>query len=106
HTFATFPRFAAVAARHLGDMLAATRRIAAAGNGQYIEQITDPGVAFAPELLGKDTAYDPNDFERDLAALAPILPGLVAQARAEYDAAEAKMRDTLHCESPERKPDC
>lgn len=95
HTFATFPRFGAVAAAHLGDMLATTRRIAAGDNVAYIEQITDPSAAFSPDVLG--FTGDPNDFNASYAAVAPKLPALVAAARAEYDAAEAKMRAQLHC---------
>ncbi|HEY4942231.1 MAG TPA: hypothetical protein VII56_12460 [Rhizomicrobium sp.] len=95
HTFATFSRFGAVGAAHLGDMLAVTRRIAAGDNVAYIEQITDPGAAFSPDVMG--FAGEPNDFEGSYAAIAPRLPALVAAARAEYDAAEAKMRAQLHC---------
>jgi adenosine deaminase len=95
HTFAAFPRFGAVAARHLGDMLAATRRIAARDHVQYIEQITDPGVAFSPELLG--TVRDAHDLQGSLALLAPKLPKLLAASRAEYTDAEAVLRDRMHC---------
>ncbi|HEY0300765.1 MAG TPA: hypothetical protein VGC36_05510 [Rhizomicrobium sp.] len=97
HTFATFARFIPVGARHLGGMLAATRRIAARDHVTYIEQMTDPAGAFSPALFGDDVAFDAGDFETSLRALAPKLPALVAAARAEYDAAEAAMREELHC---------
>ena len=93
HTFATFPRFGAVAAAHLGDMLAATRRIAAADHVQYIEQISDPSAAFSPPIM--TFAGNPDDFEKSSATLAPRLPELVAQARAQYDSAETAMRRAL-----------
>jgi adenosine deaminase len=48
-------------------------------------------------------AFKPDDFEADLAQVAPRLPALVAAARAEYDAAETKMRAELGCGGP--KPD-
>jgi adenosine deaminase len=97
HTFATFGRFIPIGSRHLGGMLAATRRIAAADHVTYIEQMTDPGVAFAPELLGDSVAFDADDFDKSYAAVVPKLPALVAAARAEYDAAESAMRAELHC---------
>jgi adenosine deaminase len=104
HTFATFPRFGAVAAAHLDDMLAVTRAQAAADHVEYIEQITDPGVAFSPDVLG--FAGDPQDFTASAAAIGPKLPALVAAARAEYDAAEARMRTQLGCATPVAKAAC
>ena len=100
HTFATFGRFGAVAAAHLGDMLAATRRIAARDNVQYIEQIADPSAAFDPALFPVSVGTDRPSFERDLAALSPRLPGKVAAARAQFDAAEARMHALLRCDDP------
>ncbi|HEY0107231.1 MAG TPA: hypothetical protein VGB91_14210, partial [Rhizomicrobium sp.] len=104
HTFAAFPRFGAVAAAHLGDMLAATRRIAAGDHVGYIEQISDPAAAFSPDVL--DFAGDPDDFEASYAAIAPKLPALVAAARAQYDAAEARMRAALACGTPQAEAGC
>lgn len=106
HTFATFPRFGAVAAAHLGDMLIATRRIAARDNVQYIEQISNPAAAFAPELLNSVSGFEPSDFEKDLAAVAPKLPALIVAAHAEYDAAEAKMRGMLRCDTDRTESTC
>ena len=104
HTFATFPRFGAVGAAHLGDMLAVTRLIAADDHVQYIEQITNPGAAFSPEVMA--FAGDANDFDASYAAIAPKLPALVSMARAEYDAAEARMRAQLHCNAVSLPPAC
>lgn len=95
HAFATFPRFGIVASRHLGDMMAATRQLAAQDHVQYVEQITDPGVAFSPDLLG--TVKDANDFDASRKLLEPKLPALIAAARAEYDDAEKRMSAGLHC---------
>lgn len=104
HTFATFARFIPIGSRHLDRMLAATRLIAAADRVTYIEQMTDPGAAFAPELLG--AVSDTADFDASYAAVAPKLPALVAAARAEYDAAEAGMRERLHCGAVVLPPAC
>ncbi len=106
HTFATFSRFGAVFAAHLGDALAVTRRQADADNVSYIEQIADPHVAFSPELIGSDSHFNPNDFDADFAAIAPKLPSLVAAARAEFDAAELRMHEELHCGTPMAEPAC
>jgi adenosine deaminase len=89
HTFAVFPRFGAVGAGHLKDMMVATRAIAAHDHVLYIEQIADPSQAFAPTLLGADVPFDDKDFARDLDALAPVLTGLLPKAQAEFDAADA-----------------
>ena len=106
HTFVTFPRFGALVTPHLGDSLAVTRLQAAADHVQYMEQITDPAGAFSPELLGAVKTYSATDFEANLAQVAPLLPKLVAEARAEYDAAEAKMREQLGCGTAAAKPGC
>jgi adenosine deaminase len=94
HTFATFPRFGAVGAAHLKDMMAATRAIAARDDVLYIEQIADPSQAFAPALLAADAPFDANDFARDLDALAPVVNGLLPEAQAEFDAADAAAAST------------
>jgi adenosine deaminase len=106
HTFATFGRFIPIGSRHLGDMLAATRLIAAADHVNYIEQMTDPGVAFTPDLFADSIPFDANDFGKSYAAIAPRLPALVTAARAEYDAAETKMREQLHCNAFVLPPAC
>jgi adenosine deaminase len=106
HTFAAFPRFGAVVSPHLGDALAVTRAQAAADHVEYVEQITDPANAFSPALLGAVAPFKPDDFEADLAQVAPRLPALVAAARAEYDAAEAKMRADLGCGGAKPQAGC
>lgn len=106
HTFAAFPRFGPLMTPHLGEGLAVTRQQAAADHVQYVEQITDPGNAFAPALLGGIANFSATDFDADYAQVAPQLPALVAAARAEYDAAEARMRTELACGTPAAKPGC
>jgi adenosine deaminase len=88
HTFATFRRFAAVAQHSLGGMLAVTREQASSDNVAYMEQIADPGAAFAPQLLDQAYDFSFDDFEADYANVAPLLPALVTSARAEFDRAE------------------
>ena len=101
HAFATFRRFGRVAATHLGDMLMVTRQQAWRNNVAYIEQISDPQVAFAPELFAANASTDPATFQAQSDALAPLLPKLVANARAEYDAAENMMVTRLSCQLPD-----
>ncbi len=107
HTFATFARFGAVAATHLGDMMAVTRDTAAADHVSYVEQIADPAAAFSPALFD-GWAFEPSDLHADVEAIEPKLPALVAAARAQFDAAEARMRRERNCEAPEadRLPAC
>jgi adenosine deaminase len=106
HTFVTFPRFGALVTPHLGEALAVTRTQAASDHVQYMEQITDPAGAFSPALLGAVKDFSATDFEANLRQVTPLLPGLVAQARAEYDAAEARMRRELGCGTSSAKPGC
>jgi len=106
HTFAAFPRFGALMTPHLGEGLAVTRQQAAADHVQYIEQITDPAGAFAPALLNGIASFSATDLDADERQIAPQLPALVAAARAEYDAAEARMRAELACGTPPAKPGC
>ena len=106
HTFAAFPRFGSMMTPHLGEGLTVTRAQAAADHVQYVEQITDPGNAFAPALLGSIANVNATDFAADYAQVAPRLPALVAAARAEYDFAEAKMRAELSCGTAQAKPAC
>jgi adenosine deaminase len=90
HTFATFRRFGAVAAAHLSNMMRVTHDTAGRDNVNYVEQIADPPEAFAPALLGADPGFKSDDLDRDLKALASILPGLLAKARKDFDDAEAR----------------
>ena len=90
HAFATFRRFGAVAAAHLGDMMWATRYQAALDHVQYIEQIANPSQAFSPQLLDAASGFsdDEGKFGQYLDALSPVLGALLPQARAEFDAAD------------------
>ena len=106
HTFAVFPRFGSLMTPHLGEGLALTRAQAAADHVQYIEQITDPAGAFAPALLNGIANFSTTDFDANYRQIAPQLPALVAAARAEYDAAEAKTRSQLRCGTAQAKPGC
>jgi adenosine deaminase len=90
----------------LGEALAVTRSQAAADHVDYVEQITDPADAFSPTLLGAVAPFAPDDFDADLAKVAPRLPALVAAARAQYDAADARMRAELGCGGAAPKPGC
>jgi adenosine deaminase len=106
HAFAAFPRFGALIWPHLGDALAVTRTQAAADHVEYVEQIADPSGAFSPTLLGAVAAFKSDDFGADLAQVSPRLPALVAAARADYDAAETKMRADLGCGGAKPDPGC
>lgn len=106
HGFATFRRFGAVAARHLGDMLGVTRQQAARDHVSYIEQIADPSQAFTIASEALKRPLDPNDLASSLTILAPQLTGSVNAARAQFTQAEATMRRRLHCEAQGADPGC
>jgi adenosine deaminase len=106
HTFAAFPRFGAIMGGHLGDALAVTRAQAAGDHVQYVEQITDPGGAFAPALLGGIGQFDAKRFDADLKQVSAQLPALVRSARAEYDAAEHQRDILQHCAGGSPDPAC
>jgi len=106
HTFAAFPAMGGTVALHLGEALAASRTQAALDHVQYMEEMTDPAVAFAPGLLGSPPEFNPGDFAADQRALAPRLGALVGSARLQYDAAEARMRSELACGTAVAAPGC
>ena len=106
HTFATFGRFAAVGANHLDDMMIVTRRQAARDHVQYLEQIADPGVAFAPELLGGTWSFDPDDLEASLASLHPLVLKLQVDSLGEFDRAIDKLNGADSCSDPANQRLC
>jgi adenosine deaminase len=73
---------------------------------QYVEEMSNPAGAFAPALLGSVPEFSATDFAADQRAVAPHLAALVTAARAQYDAAEARMRIELACGTPAAKPGC
>ena len=86
--FATFGRFGAAGDGQLGAMLAAAREYAAGDTVSYVETSVNPTAMGDLAWSFKDTPWT-GDFAGALAAIKPKLPAMVAQARQEFDAAEA-----------------
>ncbi|MFS3135072.1 adenosine deaminase [Gluconacetobacter sacchari] len=105
HFFATFARFMPAQASHGGDMLAEAVTHAAGDHVLYLELMISPqlgpvaGLGVRHPLRGEAFA------EADR-ALAPDLPALVAAARRDVDAMEARMRAVLGCGTARAAPGC
>lgn len=86
--FATFGRFGAAGDGKLGAMLAVAREYAAGDTVDYVETSVNPTAMSDLAWSFKDAPWT-DDFAGALAAVKPKLPAMVAQARQEFDAAEA-----------------
>lgn len=106
--FATFGRFRA-AATSTGDLLAEVVDRAGRQGERHVELMVSFGTGPAA-AIGKAFAWTPQA-AADLAGtadrlIAAGLPALVAPARQEIDAAEARMRSVLGCGTPSARPGC
>jgi len=86
--FATFGRFGAAGDGKLGALLAVAREYAAGDTVGYVETSVNPTAMGELAWSFSDTPWT-DDFAGALAAIKPRLPAMVAQARQEFDAAEA-----------------
>ncbi|MET9804855.1 adenosine deaminase [Streptomyces sp. NPDC006368] len=106
HFFATFAKFGAVTWRHRGKQLADVANSAAAQNQSYLETMVTPASEGAKRLAA-EVGWDP-----DLARLHGELMAdgkldrVVAEARAEADAADAEFRAAARCGSARPAPGC
>jgi len=99
HFFATFSKFDQASDGHAGDMLA---EVAARATGQheyYVEPLVTPGFA-AVEALGRRVGYDA-DFAAMRARMTAdrAMDRIVADVGKDVDAAFARFRTVLHCNS-------
>lgn len=106
--FATFGRFRA-AASSTGDLLAEVVDRAGRQGERHIELMVSFGTGPAA-TIGKAFAWTPQA-AADLSGtadrlIAAGLPALVAPARQEIDATEARMRSVLGCGTPAARPGC
>ncbi|PZU10177.1 adenosine deaminase [Sphingomonas sp.] len=95
--FGSFGRFGDFSDVVSGESLVAVRRMAAADRVSYLELIFNPPSVdrFAGET--RDPAWRAEDMAAAHARMKPMLPALLAKARAEVDGAEADARAALHC---------
>jgi adenosine deaminase len=103
HFFATFGKFGGAAG--MGDMTADVVDRAGRQHMRYLElMVTFQGRAVT-EMAGKLTwTGDMADFHQRL--IAAGLPALVANARADLDAGEARMRALMHCGMKQAEAGC
>ncbi|NKF24231.1 adenosine deaminase family protein [Solimonas marina] len=104
--FSVFGKFMPLAATRLGDTVVATLRQAAQDHVGYVELMVNPSNAyvFAPKVA--KMPWTPGDYAADYARIEGQLPQLVAEARAEFDAADALVRRELHCGTPQADEAC
>ena len=105
HFFATFDKFGPATHNHGGDVLAEVVARAAADHVQYLElmQTADGGIALA---TGKHVGWDDDLAGLRHKLLAGGLKDAIPAARKTLDEQEARMRDTLKCQSAESDPGC
>ncbi|WP_231118958.1 adenosine deaminase family protein [Oecophyllibacter saccharovorans] len=97
HFFGTFDRFLPLQLTRQGDMLAEARQHAADDHVHYVELMISPALGAMIASGHPLGLKDSGDLPTAHAALAPRLPALVAQARAEVDRMEERARQLLHC---------
>ncbi|WP_259471903.1 adenosine deaminase [Streptomyces shenzhenensis] len=106
HFFATFDKFALVAGRHQGKVLAEVADDVAENNQVYLETMVQPA-ADATDRLADEVGWD-----GDLARLhRKLLAGgrldrLVAAAREETDGVDAEFRAAARCDTGRPRPAC
>jgi hypothetical protein len=106
HFFAAFDKFGRAGDSRPGDMLAEAIGTAAADNVSYLELMwSTPGMG-AARRLGAAVGWDGNFAAMRAALLRAGISGIVGEVAAYVDAAEARMRDLLHCAEPGAAPAC
>lgn len=113
HFFDTFAKFEPAVKTHVGEMLAEAANRAAASHVLYLELMWSNGMSQAAGLAAKlgtpapgATAGDTATFDAWRTAVEPGLPAVIAAAKADTDAAEARMRQILRCGTAEAQPGC
>jgi adenosine deaminase len=105
HFFATFNKFIPAMTNHLGDSIAEAAQRAAADHLQYLELMHTADGNLAPEL-GARVGWDDDLSKLHEKLLATGMKDVVAATRQQLDRDEAKMRQLLHCGSPEASSGC
>ncbi|WP_252181182.1 adenosine deaminase [Azospirillum sp. B4] len=113
HFFDTFSKFEPAVKSHVGDMLAEAANRAAASHVLYLELMWSNGMPKAAALaapLGTPApgtvAGDTATFDAWRTAIEPDLRAVIDTAKADTDAAEARMRQVLRCGTADAQPGC
>jgi hypothetical protein len=107
HFFNAFNKFGAVSRSRQGDMLAEVASRAAAQNVSYIETLISLDKGDAGRFPAANGITWTGDFvSLRQALLDKGIAKVIASGRSNLDQFEARMRDTLHCGTPEADPGC
>jgi adenosine deaminase len=106
HFFSTFSKFSVVSRAHVPEMLTEDVWRLAAENVDYLETIFAPDLGRARELgrLVKPGQSAP-EMRAAIMGSGQVQP-IVAAARGVLDAAETRLRETLHCDGSSPQPGC
>lgn len=104
--FSVFGKFMPLAATRLGDTVVETLKLAAHDRVGYVEIMVNPSNAysFAPRATKKP--WQAGDYAANYRQIEAELPKLVAEARAEFDAADAVIRERLRCGTAQADAAC
>jgi hypothetical protein len=105
HFFASFGKFGAATSGRLGDMLAEAATRAAADHVDYLELMESPNMGAARQLGAKHPWRDDLDALRG-ELMQDGMADIVAAARRDIDAGEARMRTLLGCAGAAPPPAC
>jgi hypothetical protein len=105
HFFNSFLKFDAVAGSHIGDMMAEAVKLSAGDRVTYLELMFAPdnGQAIA---LGERVGWSDDFAQMRQRLQANGLSDVIAAARKSLDEDEARMRQDLHCGSPDAQRGC
>lgn len=106
HFFATFDRFAPVAAASPGALLSASKRLAAQDHLGYLESISNPGAVHAFGAMAQSSDLDADDLDAAWQALSPKVEASLADARRETDEMFTEADSRLGCGSEDAAPGC
>ncbi|WP_438764669.1 adenosine deaminase family protein [Kushneria sp. TE3] len=106
HFFATFDRFAPVAAGSPGALLSASQRLAALDHQRYLETMSNPGALHAFGAMAQSRDLDINDLDAAFKALSPALESHLHEAREEVDGMFNEAATRLGCDREEAAPGC
>ncbi|MEE3624681.1 adenosine deaminase [Nitrospirillum sp. BR 11752] len=113
HFFDSFAKFEPAVNAQVPEMLAEAANRAAASHVLYLELMWSNGMSKAAALAKPLGNPPPGSIPGDTAtfdawrtAIEPGLPAVIAAAKADTDAAEARMRQILRCGTAEAQPGC
>jgi adenosine deaminase len=102
--FSSFTAFGSAGVREPGKIIAATREIAAGDHVSYLELMSS--VRGLTQLMPAVADQDGTDFAAMAKALAPLMPQILAAARADLDRRDAEVAALDRCGTADPAPAC